>query len=97
FERNLPEDGADPQGGDAEPPEVTELAGEPLQGAALPAGAGAEPHVVIDPPGIFGPIQGRRAPTHGLVRAILVAVFFVAVREAVEQQKVEDLVLPRGR
>src|SRR5262249_1462694 len=40
LERHLPEYRADPQGGDAQPPEVPELAPQPFERAALPAAAG---------------------------------------------------------
>src|SRR5262245_44641375 len=97
LEGDLFEDRADPQGRDAEPPEVTEFALQPPQRSALPARAGAEPRVVIDPPGILGLVQGCRAALHGAARSVAVAAFFVPVGEAVEQQEVQYLVLPRGR
>jgi len=50
LERDLPEDRADPQGGDAEPPQVAEFALQSFQRTALPTAAGAEPRVIIDPP-----------------------------------------------
>jgi len=97
LERDLPEDRADPQGGDAEPPEVSELAPEPAERPALPAVAAAEPRVVIDAAGILGPIEGSCAAGHRAVGVAAVAVLFVAVGEAVEHQEIEDLVLPGGR
>ena len=57
LEGDLPEDRADPQGGDAEPTQVAELALQPRERAALPAVAGAEPGVVIDPAGVLGPVK----------------------------------------
>src|SRR5262249_7634232 len=61
LERDLPEDGADPQGSDAEPSEVTEFALQPPQRSALPAAAGAEPGVVIDSAGVRGAVERGRA------------------------------------
>src|SRR5262249_52922202 len=84
LERDLAEDGADPQGGDAEPPKIAELALQPLERTALPAAAGAEPHVVIDPTGVFGAIQRRRAVLNGAIRIVLVAVSFLAIGEAIQ-------------
>ena len=61
LEGDLPEDRADPQGGDSEPTEVSELALQPGQRPALPAIAGAEPGVVIDPARVLGPVKRRGA------------------------------------
>src|SRR5262249_43617897 len=99
LERDLSEDGADPQGGDAQAPKVAELAPESLERAALPVAAGAEPRVVIDPAGVPGLVQRGAAAGHRAVLAAPVAAFFFAVGEAVQQQEVQDLVLPgrRGR
>src|SRR5262249_6400473 len=84
-------------GRDAKPLQITELAFQPLEGAALPAAAGAEPRVVIDSAGIFWPIQGCRATLHGSASDVPVTVFFLAVGEAIQQQEVQHLVLPGGR
>src|SRR5262249_60891670 len=97
LERALPEDRADPQGGDAEPPQVAELASEPLERSALPAAAGAEPRVVIDPAGVFGPVGRRAAGVDRPVLVVPVAARLPAVREPVQQQEVQDLVLPGDR
>src|SRR5262249_30493640 len=59
LEWDLPEDRADPESGDAEPSQVAELTFQPLECAALPAAAGPDPGVVIDPAGVFGAIQRR--------------------------------------
>ena len=97
LECDLAERRADPQRGDAQPAEVAELARQPLDRAALPAAAGAEPGVVID--------RGRRPRagtaacrrSHGAARIVRVAAFLVAVGEAVQHQEVQHLVLPGGR
>src|SRR5208337_1225533 len=97
LERHLAEDGADPQGADAEPAQVAELALQPLQRSALPVAAGAEPAVVIHAAGIVGRVQGRGPRGHWLVVLVAVAASFLAVGEAVQQQEVKYLVLPGGR
>ena len=97
LERDLPEGRADPQGSDAEPAEVAEFALQSLERSALPTAAGAEPRVVIDPAGILGPIQWSGAGRRPLVRNVPIAVFLLAVGEAVQQQEVQNLVLPGGR
>src|SRR5262249_20195024 len=97
LEGDLPERRADPQGGDAEPPQVAELAPQPFQRAALPAAAGAEPGVVIDPAGVLGPVQGCGAAGRRAVVVVPVAALLLAVGEAVQQQEVQNLVLPGGR
>src|SRR5262249_30714703 len=97
LERDLPEDGADPQRGDTELPEGAEFALQARQRAALPVAAGAEPVIVIDPTAVLGPVQRRGAGPYRAVFVIPVAVFFLAVGETVHQEEVQDLVLPGGR
>ena len=69
----------------------------PLKRAALPAAAGAEPRVVIDSAGVFRRVQGRGSRFHRAAFTVPMAAALVAVREAVQEQKIEDLVLPGGR
>ena len=97
LEGDLSEDRADPQRGDAEPPEVAELAPQPPERAALPAAAGAEPRVVIDAAGVLGPVQRRDAAGRRAAVAVAVAALLVAVGEAVQQQEVQHLIFPGGR
>src|SRR4029079_1344507 len=59
LERDLSEWRADPQRSDAEPTQVTQLAGQALNRAPLPSVAGAEPRIVIDAAIVFGAVEGR--------------------------------------
>src|SRR5262245_53863892 len=83
LERYLPENGADPQGSDAQPAKVAELALEPLERTALPVAAGAEPGVVINPTGVLWPVQRRDAGPYWAALVVPVAAFFLAVGETV--------------
>src|SRR5262249_53802024 len=60
LERDLPENGADPQGSDAEPLEIAELAFQSFQRSTLPGVTDAEPRVVINPARILRRVNRRR-------------------------------------
>src|SRR5262249_6314092 len=96
LERDLAKDRADPQGGDAEPPEVAEFAPQPFQRAALPATAVAEPRIVLSSARVFGRVQGRGSGSHRVTFRVPIAAALVPVRETVQEQKIENLILPGG-
>src|SRR5579864_844023 len=97
LKRDLPEDGADPEGGDAKPPKVAELAPQPVERAPLPAAACAKPGVVIDRTGVLGPVERRDAGAYRLSLVVPMAVLLPAIGETVYEQEIQDLVLPGGR
>ena len=103
MEGHLLENRSNPQRSYAHVPQITEFAGEPLQGAAHPYAPGVSPFV-----GFRGGLDGVfevlvavekrcRAACYGVAGDVLIVAFF-AVGEAVGQQKVEHLVFPgQGR
>ena len=97
LEGDLAKGRADPQCGDAEPPQVAELAPQPPQRAALPAAAGAEPRVVIDAARVLGPVQRRDAAGRRAAVGVAVAALLVAVGESIQQQEVQHLIFPGSR
>src|SRR5262249_14536369 len=97
LKRDLPEDGADPQGGNAKPSQVAEFAPQPFERASLPAAAGAKPGVIIDPTEILRPVKGCDTGAYRAVLVVSKTVSFLAIRKTVYEQEIQDLVLPGGR
>src|SRR5262249_28473757 len=74
-----------------------EFAFQSLERSTLPAVAGAAPGVVIDPARVFRRVQGRGSRFQRAAFTVPIAAALVAVRETVQEQKIENLILPRGR
>jgi hypothetical protein len=64
---------------------------------ALPAAAGAKPHVVIDPARVFRRVQRGGPRCYRAAFIVPMAAALVPVGEAVHEQKIESLILPSGR
>jgi hypothetical protein len=101
IDRNLLEDGAEPDGSNAEPLEIADLRGYALQvpsnegcpGVAPSCGAG----VILDRiAAIGGSEQWRGAGGDGMT-VVVDKIVLVAIGEAIHQQEVERLVFPMRR
>ena len=97
LERHLSENRADPKGSDAEAPQVAEFAFQAPERAALPAATGTEPNIVVDSTGVFRAVERRGSVACRASIVVPEATVLVPIGEPVQKQKIDNLILPRGR
>ena len=92
FERRLFETGADPDRGHAQPSQISQLGPQPFQCAAVPAWRLAKPLPIRYGPNVTGGRRRGCSRCGGVILSVPVATLFVAIRESIQHQEVENLV-----
>src|SRR5262249_17503244 len=97
LERNLFEDGTDPDRCHSQSAQVSQLGSQAFQGSALPACRLAQPLPIWHGTDIIACRKRSASGSYKLTIVVAVTALLVAIREAVQHQKVENLVGPTIR